>query len=159
MSDEWKKIGGTPASVALHATTRDGSDEPEFSKQVMCTDLGELVVSPSADGFAVDATILGQPLETNETLYSSWSTLNKVSQATASPTTGEQLPSNAATGGFMLIADPANVGTVYVGSSASTCFVPLPQGTPFSLSLPNTNLAYLRADEDGDGVFLAVYTV
>lgn len=135
----------------------DVGDSLPAAQMVAVDGEGAVYVTPiPGASFPVE---IADVVNTNETLYSSWETFDEQVMATGSLTTGEQLTAHAATGGFMVIANPSNSGTVYLGSAADKCFIPLPQGTPYSVSLNNTNKAYFRAVEDGDGVFVIVYTL
>lgn len=121
----------TPVSLRAHITNGYIDNDPVRVE----------IVSGGLDG---DVTVVNDednPVPTDETLYSGFS----VSVEAFSPDVPRALVDDGDSRGFLLFADPQNTGSIFIGSSASTCFIELTPGSRKFYALPNAALVYAYA--------------
>lgn len=94
------------------------------------------------------------PVPTDETLFANFTvsryTVDTSGAGTQTGDTAWQGADDIESRGFMLLAPLENTGTIYIGDSASTCFIPLSPGSRTSYPLPNLTQIYAYATDNND---------
>lgn len=112
---------------------------------------GELVGTGGGGGSGGDVVVtndLDNPVNSHEIPYESF-VVESYTVPYSATADGAVFAADVPCVNFLLIAPATNTTNIFIGNSDGTCFIPLTPGSHKTYSLPNADLIYAYALEDG----------